>query len=846
MRGTETGSGGLPLGLLVAFLAGFASPATLAAGREPVLKQVQVPHSYYWREMYLPQLTSGPSSLSWSPDSQSLVYSMQGSLWLQRVDSGMAVQLTAGPGYDYQPDWSPDGRRIVFVRYLADAMELHQLDLGTRATTQLTRDGAVNVDPRWSPDGKQLAWVTTVFDGHFHVAIGEPGTSEPRRLLPERRSGVPRYYYGPFDHELSPAWSPDGRELLFVSNRDSYHGTGGISRVRADGSGSPRIVRDEETNWKAHPDWAADGKRIVYSSYVGRQWHQLWATTADGGDPFPLSYGEFDVTAARWSPDLQRIAYVSNESGNTAIRIQESVGGAVRSLDIPTRNYLRPMSELVLDVRNGKGNAIPARISVIGGDGRSYAPDAAWVHADDGFDRRRAGFETHYFHVEGRAKLHVPAGRTRITVWHGLEHHIAKKELNIAEGVPATVAVVLESLDLPADWGAWQSADLHVHMNYGGAYRATPATLAVQARAEDLDVVHNLIVNKEQRIPDVGYFTPQPDPASTPEVLLLHAQEYHTSVWGHLGLLGLSDHLLIPDYAGYPNTVAASLYPDNAVIADLARRQHALVGYVHPFDLFPDPANDPVLMNALPVDAALGKVDYYEVLGFSDHRASAEVWHRLLDCGIRLTAGAGTDAMTNFASLRGPVGMNRVYTRVDTNAGDPETRRLNWLNAFTTGRTLATNGPLLSVEVEGSGPGEEVSAGEGKLRYRGWMRSIVPVQHLELVMNGRVVRRLRVTGDRTHADFEGALPAEPGWVLLRAWNESASPEIFDAYPYATTNPVFVKAPGVGPACDSEYFLAWIDRVGAAAAVHPDYNTDDERARVMEDIRKAREWFEARQ
>ena len=46
--------------------------------REPVLKQIDLPHSYYYREMYLPQLTTGPSALAWSPDSQSLVYSMAG------------------------------------------------------------------------------------------------------------------------------------------------------------------------------------------------------------------------------------------------------------------------------------------------------------------------------------------------------------------------------------------------------------------------------------------------------------------------------------------------------------------------------------------------------------------------------------------------------------------------------------------------------------------------------------------------------------------------------------------------------------------------------------------------
>ena len=65
-------------------------PGLLPAQREPVLRQIKVPHSYYYREMYLPQLTSGPSGLTWSPDGQELIYSMQGSLWRQRLGSNEA------------------------------------------------------------------------------------------------------------------------------------------------------------------------------------------------------------------------------------------------------------------------------------------------------------------------------------------------------------------------------------------------------------------------------------------------------------------------------------------------------------------------------------------------------------------------------------------------------------------------------------------------------------------------------------------------------------------------------------------------------------------------------------
>src|SRR5579859_2758489 len=94
----------------IALLAALFMAVSSHAERRPVLGQIDLPHPYYFREMYLPQLTSGPSSLAWSPDSTELIYSMAGSLWRQKIgaDAGGAVaqQLTMG-SYDYQPDWSP-------------------------------------------------------------------------------------------------------------------------------------------------------------------------------------------------------------------------------------------------------------------------------------------------------------------------------------------------------------------------------------------------------------------------------------------------------------------------------------------------------------------------------------------------------------------------------------------------------------------------------------------------------------------------------------------------------------------------------------------------------------------
>jgi hypothetical protein len=384
-------------------------------------------------------------------------------------------------------------------------------------------------------------------------------------------------------------------------------------------------------------------------------------------------------------------------------------------------------------------------------------------------------------------------------------------------------------------------------MNYGGAYRNTPERLRFQAEAEDLDVVHNLIVNKEQRVPDIAYFTGEPDRVSSDDFVLFHGQEFHTSYFGHLGLLGLTRNVLIPDYAAYPNTAAASLHPTNAVVADLARSQGGVVGYVHPYDAPPDPERDPTLTHALVVDAALGKVDYLEVVGFADHRATASVWYRFLNSGFRIAAGAGTDAMANFASLRGPVGLNRVYVRVPSGPLDPSA----WLDALKAGRSFVTNGPLLDFTLDGRGPGDEIalaSAG-GELPFTASLRSIVPVDHLEVVCNGEVVREIPLSSGRDSIDASGSVSMdESSWCLLRAWNEGASDAVLDAYPYATTNPVYVTVSGKPRRSpeDDAFFIRWIDRIRESVEAHDRWNTDSEREDALAMLARARAVYASRE
>jgi hypothetical protein len=835
---------------LLAIPALLAAAAASGAGREPVLRQVDLPHNYYWRELYIPQVTSGPSSLAFMPSGE-LIYAMRGSLWRQAVpgEDATSPREVTHPvaAYDHQPDVAPDGRSVVFTRYDGKGFELWRHGFEGGGEQALTANGGVNLEPRISPDGRRLVFVSTAGTGHFNLKIADltdAGLANERDLVAPRESRIDRYYYSRHDHFINPSWSPDGKRVWYVTNTEIPWGTGKICSVAVEGGDIACLDKHQlETSWAARPEVGPDGTRILFSSYHGGQWHQLWLTTADDAAPLPLTYGEFDRRSARWSPDGKRIAYISNEGGDTSLWVQEVFGGARVQLasDLPLP---QPPGYVLLQIKpqDAQGRRVSARVSVLASDRRWYAPVGAWMHGDELYDRTQFPGEVRYFHCPAaypQCPVVIPAGRTIVHVQNGFRKKPVLLEREFSERLPIELPVTLADNDLPADFGRFLSADLHVHMNYGGHYRATPDTLLGQQDAEDLDVVYNLLVNKEERIPDISYFRPGggADPASGRR-LLFHAQEFHTSFWGHMGLLNLEDHYLLPDYAAYRHTALASPWPHNGAIADLAHAQGGLVGYVHVADAPIDPPNEKVLSYELPADVAHGKLDYIEVMGFSDHHITAGIWYRFLNLGFRLPAGAGTDAMTNYASLRGPVGLVRVF--LDT-GGERTPGAL--ASALKNGQTFVSNSALLGLTIDGKRPGEALPRA-GNYPARVAMRSPVPMDHLELVQNGRVVKSFRLTGDRTAFDWSGSIDLDGGWVVLRAFNDQAHPWVLDLYPYATTSPVYVQGPAPAAPADAAYFSAWMDRVIDAALARGGWNDEQEKADTLAYLEESRATYRA--
>ncbi|MFI4945237.1 MAG: hypothetical protein ACHP85_18355 [Burkholderiales bacterium] len=169
---------------------------------------------------------------------------------------------------------------------------------------------------------------------------------------------------------------------------------------------------------------------------------------------------------------------------------------------------------------------------------------------------------------------------------------------------------------------------------------------------------------------------------------------------------------------------------------------------------------------------------------------------------------------------------------------------------------MDTNGPLdvHSLRPRGasgawSEPGDELAlpAGRHTLEARVALRSIVPVDHLEIVRAGEVVAQLPLAGDRTSLDATVTLPpaAGAGWYVARAFSDRSRHPVLDFYPFGTTSPIYVAAGGapVRSAGDASYFLTWIDRVRAAAEAHRGWNTAAEKDKVEAQLAEARAIFE---
>ncbi|MBM3783020.1 MAG: hypothetical protein FJW30_01605 [Acidobacteria bacterium] len=773
----------------------------------------------YMQAYYIPATASTPWRPCFSPDGEWIAFSMAGSIWKIPREGGTAEQLTANKTYDSSPVWSPDGR---YIAYTADHAYLHVrlmlLDLQTGESRALTQGESVNLDPAWSPDGKSIVYVSTAAKGWFHLHRADIASGRIQQLTTDHLFPRSRLYFGAMDLHIQPSVSPDGRELLLVSNRNIPLGSGGIWRapLTQDPMADAALLLKEETLYRTRPQWSPDGARILYSSHRGSQYTNLYLIPAKGGEPYQLTYDEWDHFDPRWSPDGDQMVYVSNRQGVSELRLRGSFTGEDVPIAIRDRKPKGPTGTLSVAL------AGPARIQLTGSDGKAYAPATAF--------QRVAARAQHFdfFHVNGAFKVDLPAGETTLIVMNGLERIPVTRKVTIQPGQTAAVNVALERF---TDWKArgWYSGSDHIHMNYGGNLHNTPENMLFMAAAEDLDVVGEKIANKDNRVFDHQFFDgPFDTKRSTPGRILSFGQEWRPPFWGHLNLINLSKHLIAPFTTGYEETAIDSLYPSSTDIYRAAVKQGALGGFVHAFPAEPE-KNGYGLARGFAHDMALESFQYIEIMTSATYAMhGARVWHRALNCGYRITAAGGEDSITGLH--RTPIlGSGRMYAYMG-----PKLTWQGWVEAIRKGRTFVTNGPLLSLTVNGQRPGSQIDVTPGaSVRVAAIVESAFPVDKVELFLNGEPVQSVDAAPARRHA-WNWTIPIpRSGWLTLRATSSKAAPLADDTHLYAETSPVYVIAGGkpIRSKKDAEYFLRWIDDVAHQAETDPNWRSEKEKAHV---------------
>ncbi|HIF12246.1 MAG TPA: hypothetical protein EYQ82_04415 [Dehalococcoidia bacterium] len=455
------------------------------------------------------------------------------------------------------------------------------------------------------------------------------------------------------------------------------------------------------------------------------------------------------------------------------------------------------------------GATVQARVQVLSPNGLQLAPaDAMW----------KVGTGEPFFYSNGDFSLDVPRGQSRITVERGTEYRPWTGTVSV-DNVGETVALDINLerwADLP-DRG-WHPGNTHIH--YDEKEEKPDERLRYDSRVEDLRMTAVSILRRW----DLNYATNKyplgvlNDYTDTHHHVQVGEENRHNDKdgwsrgYGHVMFLNIRN-IVDPISRGALIDTFDPDYPPLSWACDDARDQDGLVIWCH----------NGQGMEA-PVAAALGKVDAINLFDPYWNDVEYDIWYRMLNCGIKMPASTGSDWFVCSA--------NRIYSQTGGAFSYDD-----WLAGIKRGETFITNGPAISISVDGSPPGSTVQVSTGGMTHvkLDWS-SHYAVDTIEIVQDGSVVKR--VSTDVSNATA-GSLEADiqigaDGWIAARLG--STQRDSFAQALWAHTSAVYIDTGGKksdAQAASAALFVRDIEDSMAWVKTKGRFYTDAQRAEVVD-------------
>lgn len=783
-------------------------------------------------------ITWGAIDPTWAPDGKRLGFSLFGSIWEVPADGGDARQITASQGYHAHPAWAPDGNRIAYVngptprgRIPNISGKLWLVDIATGRESILETPYNTAGTPTWSPDSKRIVCALSVPNAGallYEINV-ESGDAKPLQTRPQRSTA---------DRWIDAAWAGSSNDVFFAGIR-----FGDPQVWSMPTGGQSTMIQMPLTRYlpkhivqMGSLSALPDGSAAVYSAVEvnGKGDYELYRISRDGGERQAITNTGRDEFNPAVSPDGKLIAHVSNHMGNLDLFTMPIGGGEKKHVRISGLKFRRPAGKVRVKILDELGKPTPVRLYVEASDNKAYCPSGEQIfyYALDP-DATRPGF----FVGSGDDTFVAPAGRLRLVALKGVEYRIAERSIDIAPDDTAEITITMERWTNWADRG-WYSGENHFHANYNGSYYQRPNQSLAWLEAEDLNAANMIVANSQGAfVHDKEFFTGAVDPLSTDRYKLFWGEEYRNSdPLGHMGFLNIKK-LVPPFYTTVVGSDSPYDSPLNTMAAMKAREQSGLVTYMHPISGATADVFDTNLgAKESPVTAALGALDALDILPYGD--AAYSMWYTMLNAGLKISPGAGTDCFTNWRGINRIPGGARQYVQVGSKM-DWE----RWIERYREGRVFVTNGPLIEFTVNGQDMGEVIRASADapyRARIAAEISSRVPLERIELVANGEVIETREVSpSEQTVRVVKEAQVRDSTWFAVRVVGRRSRG--IDEIPRAHSGPVYVHIGGKPPLVkrDIETLIRWVDRLWAYLEERDNFGPGDNRERAKEMIEKAR-------